>query len=233
MCGQDQACLIGNFNNRKAEVTASAFFSYNNSMETKYSIAIQAGGKSSRMGQDKGLIDFGGMALVAYIYQQIKGLSNDIFIVSNSPEEYNAFGLPVYKDVYRNIGALGGIHTVLSSMKTDHALVLACDMPFVNRDVIEQLISYANNYDVVVPRIDPRGFVEPFKAVYGRTCLTEVEAAIQQGKRRVISFFDNVRVKYVDREELQPYDPDFQSFMNVNTPEDLEKALAIANSDQL
>lgn len=210
-------------------MVASAFFRYNSLME--YSIAIQAGGKSSRMGQDKGLLDFGGITLAEHIYNQIKDNSDDIFFVSNTPDQYVQFGLPVFQDIYRDIGALGGVHAVLSYMKTEYALILACDMPFVNLDVVDVLVSFAGGYDVVVPQIHPKGFVEPFKAVYAKNCLPAVEAAIKAGERRVISFFDDVRAKYVGREEIQLYDPDLLSFMNVNTPEDLDAALKIAGKD--
>jgi len=135
------------------------FSYYNNKMEMEFSIAIQAGGKSSRMGKDKGLLEFGGVPLVEYIYNQVKGMSDDIFIVSNDPGSYQQFGLPIYSDLYEDIGALGGIHTVLSFIQTERALILACDMPFVNRDIAEYLMSFSPTYDVVVPRIDERGFV--------------------------------------------------------------------------
>lgn len=197
-------------------------------MEMEYSIAIQAGGQSSRMGQDKGLIQFGEMPLVEYIYHQVSGMGSDVFIVSNHPTGYLQFGLPVYEDIYKDIGALGGIYTVLSHSKTEKVLIIACDMPFVNTDILNYLLSFAPLYDVVVPRIDPKGFVEPFKAVYSKSCLWAIEKSIKANKRRVISFFDEVSVKYIEREELAPMDPDFTSFMNVNTPEELHIALKIA-----
>lgn len=197
----------------------------------RYSIAIQAGGKSSRMGQDKGLLDFGGTPLVKYIYNQIKDQSDDIFIVSNTPDQYKQFGLPVFQDVFMDIGALGGVHTVLSYTKTDFALILACDMPFVNPKVIDILLSYTTDFDVIVPRIHPKGYVEPFKAIYSKRCLPAVEAAIKAGERRVISFFDDVKVMYVERAEILPVDPDLASFMNVNTPEDLAAALIISGQN--
>lgn len=208
---------------------SSGIFSYYNyQMEMEYSIAIQAGGESSRMGQDKGLLQFGGMALVEYIHDQISGMGSDAFIVSNHPEAYLHFGLPVFADIYKGIGALGGIHTVLSHTNTEKVLILACDMPFVNTQVIKYLLSFAPEFDVVVPRIHPKGFVEPFKAVYSKSCLPAIEKAIAADNRRVISFFDDVSVKYIEKEEIAPLDPDYVSFLNVNTPEDLKKALELA-----
>ncbi|MEJ2757040.1 MAG: molybdenum cofactor guanylyltransferase [Anaerolineales bacterium] len=155
-------------------------------------------------------------------------MGSEIFIVSNHPEDYHQFGFPVYTDIIKGVGALGGIHTVLSHINTEKVLILACDMPFVNSEITKYLLSLAIGFDVVIPKIHPKGFVEPFKAVYSKSCLKAVEKAIMAKKRRVISFFDDVNVKYVEKEEIAPMDPDFISFLNVNTPEDLRTALKIA-----
>lgn len=193
-----------------------------------YSVAIQAGGKSSRMGQDKGLMPFGEITLVEYIYQQISTLGEGVFIVSNNQEEYQKFNLPVFSDVHKDIGALGGIHTILSHMKSEYCLVLACDMPFVNLELVSFMLSEAANHDVVVPRLGRDDFLEPFKAVYSKKCLSAVEAAIEDGRRRVISFFANVRVRVVRPSEVKRFDPEYKSFINVNTPDEYERALRIA-----
>jgi molybdopterin-guanine dinucleotide biosynthesis protein A len=193
-----------------------------------YSVAIQAGGKSSRMGQDKGLMPFGDNSLVEYIYHQISGMGEGVFIVSNNQEEYQKLDIPVYSDVYKDLGALGGIHTILSHLDADYVLVLACDMPFVNIELVEFMLTLAPDFDVVVPRLGEKDFVEPFKAVYSKTCLAAVDAAIKNGKRRVISFFDDVRVRIVQPSEVKRFDPEYKSFINVNTPDDYQKALEIA-----
>jgi len=193
-----------------------------------YSIVIQAGGQSTRMGQDKGLLQFGKNKLVEYILHQVSGMGEKNFIVSNRPEEYKEFGLPVYTDIYHNIGPLGGFHTIFSYLEMEYALVLACDMPFINRDLINYLLSLANGYDIVVPRLNHNKFVKPFRAVYSKRCMPAVEKAIEQGHRRVISFFDEVSVRYLEKDEIHIYDSDERSFFNVNTPEDLQQAIQLA-----
>jgi molybdopterin-guanine dinucleotide biosynthesis protein A len=194
----------------------------------KYSVVIQAGGQSSRMGEDKGLIQFGPYRLVEYILEQVSGRGSKNFIVSNDPQRYMEFGLPVYEDIYPDIGALGGFHTVLSYLETDFAVVLACDMPFINFGLIDYLLSLAPEYDIVIPRLGQDGFAEPFRAVYAKKCLQAVEIAIQHNKRRVISFFESVHVRYVELEEIHRFDPDEKSFFNVNTPQDLQEAVRLA-----
>jgi molybdopterin-guanine dinucleotide biosynthesis protein A len=200
---------------------------YNGAM-MNYSIVIQAGGQSTRMGQDKGLLQFGKYKMVEYILHQVSGMGEKNFIVSNRPEEYKEFGLPVYTDIYHNIGPLGGFHTIFSFLEMEYALVLACDMPFINRDLINYLLSLASDYDIVVPRLNHNKFVKPFRAVYSKRCMPAVEKAIEQNHRRVISFFDDVRVRYLEKDEIHIYDPDERSFFNVNTPEDLQKAIQMA-----
>lgn len=203
---------------------------YNGTM-INYSIVIQAGGQSTRMGKDKGLLQFGKFKMVEYILHQISGMGEKNFIVSNQPEEYQKFGLPVYPDIYQNIGALGGFHTIFSFLERDYAVVLACDMPFVNRDLINYLISLTKDFDIVVPRLTQNEFVEPFRAVYSKKCLYAVERAIARGNRKVISFFDDLRVRYVEKNEIHIYDADERSFFNVNTPADLQQAIQMAGFD--
>lgn len=193
-----------------------------------YSVVIQAGGESTRMGHDKGLLSFGQYKMVEYILNQVREMGEQNFIVSNSPENYTQFGLPVYPDIHKNIGALGGFHTVLSNLETDYALVLACDMPFVQTDLVKYMLSLAFEFDIVIPRLDPDGFAEPFRAVYSKNCLSAVETAIRNHKRRVVSFFQDIRVRYVELNEIRQFDPDCRTFFNVNTPDDLQKAVQMA-----
>lgn len=196
-----------------------------------FSIVIQAGGRSSRMGEDKGLLKFGNYRMAGYILEQVRGLGHKNFIVSNRSQEYLEFGLPVYPDIYPEIGPLGGFHTVLSHLDTEYAVVLACDMPFINRALLRYILSLRVDYDIVVPRLAENQFAEPFRAVYSKNCLPAIEKSIAEEKRRVISFFDGLRVRYVGVDEIHRFDPEEKSFFNVNTPEDLEEALSMAGMD--
>ena len=196
-----------------------------------YSVVIQAGGQSTRMGQDKGLLQFGNYKMVEYILHQVSGMGEKNFIVSNQPDKYLEYGLPVYSDIYPNIGALGGFHTIFSFLEREYAVVLACDMPFINLDLLIHLLSLSRDYDIVVPRLNHNKFVKPFRGVYSKRCLPAVEKAFGEGHRRVISFFDDVSVRYVEKDEIHIYDPDERSFINVNTPEDLQQAIRMAGFD--
>ncbi|MFQ5615528.1 MAG: molybdenum cofactor guanylyltransferase [Anaerolineales bacterium] len=187
------------------------------------SVAIQAGGESTRMGADKALLPFQGGTMIEHILRQVEGLGDEIFIITNRPENYRRFGLPTFMDVIPNWGALGGLYSALYHSPQEYCLILACDMPFINRPLLEHIISLSPEYDAVVPRLSPR-FIEPFRAVYRKTCLPPIEAVIDAGQRRVISFFDQVNIRFVERAEIEQLDPECRSFFNVNTIEDLAKA---------
>lgn len=165
-----------------------------------------------------------------YILGQVQDLGAEQIIISNKPEDYARFGLPVYRDVFLGKGALGGIYSAIFHATYKHILLLACDMPFINRELIGYLLGLADGHDVVVPVVKVGEFAEPFRAVYSKACLPAIQTALEQKKRRVISFFDDVDVRYVSPEEVHRFDPDERSFFNINTPEDLEKALKLAKN---
>ncbi|MEW6718581.1 MAG: molybdenum cofactor guanylyltransferase [Chloroflexota bacterium] len=195
-----------------------------------FSLAILAGGKSSRMGRDKGLLPFQGMTMVEYILKQVEGLGADTFIISNHPENYQGLGLPVYKDVIPDIGTLGGVYSAVAYAIQPFCIVLACDMPFINRELLDYLLSFVPDYDVIVPRIKAQEFAEPLRGVYGKSCLQPIEETLAAGQRRVVDFFDKVHVRYVEKSEVERFDPQGLSFFNVNRMADLREAERIAET---
>ena len=180
---------------------------------------INAGGKSTRMGSDKALLEIGGRAMIERIIEQTAGLGEQI-IITNTPERYAHLGLPMFGDVLPDKGALGGLYTSIQAAVTPYALVLACDMPFVNRPLLEHMISLAPDFDAVVPRLN--GEAEPFRAIYSKACLDPIRRALDAGKMRVISFFPESNLRWLEEEEVRRFDPDLLTFMNCNTPEELE-----------
>ena len=189
---------------------------------------IQAGGESTRMGADKGLLPFQGTTMVEYILAQLDGLASDVAVISNTPGAYEFLNLPVYSDVIPDWGALGGIYSALYHSNQPYCLLLACDMPFVVRPFLKYLLALAPSAHVVIPRLQLDEYTEPFRAVYHTRCLPIIKQKIDAGERRVVSFIPYVNVRYVDRDEIQEFDPEFLSFFNANTPQDLEAAARIA-----
>jgi molybdopterin-guanine dinucleotide biosynthesis protein A len=181
------------------------------------------------MGTDKSFVRVLGRPLIEHVLAQVSDLGTETLIVTNRPDAYAYLGIPLFTDVMPDKGALGGLYSALHSATRGHVLCIACDMPFVIRPLLEHLISLASEADVVVPRLN--GEVEPFRAVYDRNCLAPIRAALEAGKMRMISFYPQVRVRYVDEGEVERYDPQRLSFYNVNTPEELEQARRLAGDN--
>ena len=183
------------------------------------SAIIQAGGQSRRMGRDKALIDYQGRPIIAHVVDTLHALSNDIVIVSNRSDLYSPFGARVVPDYDPPCGPLGGIAAGLQAITTDLAIVVACDMPFLNVNLLRWLIDRAEGYDAVVPQSGAE--YEPLHAIYRRDCYHPIVLRIERGERRVISFFADVRLRPVSEAEWRALDPDGHSLVNLNTPDDL------------
>ncbi len=185
-------------------------------------IAIQAGGQSRRMGQDKALVPLAGRPLISHALDRVAGPGDEILITTNHPANYGFLQARLVSDETPGAGALSGLRTALASARGETVLVLACDMPLVSRPLLEHLLAHAAEADVVIPRRE--GEFEPLHAVYARSCLPAVEAALAAGEARMISFFGRVRVLPIEEEEWRRFDPDGRGFFNVNTPADLTRA---------
>lgn len=200
----------------------------------EYSVVILAGGKSSRMGEDKALIPFvGETTLIEFILQQIKGLGYEQLIIANNPDSYLHFGLPVFVDTISGVGALGGVYSGIFQAACEYCLILACDMPFIKRSLLEYMVMLAPDFDAVVPRLNPPEFSEPFRAVYSKVCLPKILRAINDGKRKAASFFGDVNIRYLEDSEISRYDPTGLTFFNVNTPKDLVEAGRLVKGNKL
>ncbi|MBC7242935.1 MAG: molybdenum cofactor guanylyltransferase [Anaerolineae bacterium] len=182
--------------------------------------AVLAGGQSRRMGADKAFLELGGRPLIQWTLGALAGIGQELIIIANDLQRYAGLGARVEPDIIPGYGALGGIYTALARAGGARVLVVACDMPFLSRPLLRYLIGLSSQFDAVVPRL-PDG-VEPLHAVYSRACLEPIRRALARGDRRIISFFDDICVRYVEPEEIAVFDPQFRSFMNINTSQDLQ-----------
>jgi molybdopterin-guanine dinucleotide biosynthesis protein A len=133
----------------------------------------------------------------------------------------------VVPDIYPDKAALGGIYTAIYTARYNHVLIVACDMPFLNSTLLQHLINLAAAADVVAPLINPPQ-PETLHAIYSKTCLPAIEARLQANQLRVIGFFDQVKVRYVERAEIAHFDPHFYAFINMNTLEDWQRVQMMA-----
>ena len=187
---------------------------------------VLAGGQSARLGMDKSFINANGQPLIEQIVAKLARLSDDVIIVTNSPEKYDHLGARLVGDIYPGKGALGGIYSGLRAAINTYSLVVACDMPFLDLNLLRYMILLARGHDVVIPRIG--GFLEPLHAIYSKSCLEPIDRLLARGGFKIIDFFSEVRVRYVEEDEVDIFDPQHLSFFNVNTPSDLEEMKKLA-----
>lgn len=186
------------------------------------SIAILAGGESTRMGADKALRLLGGKALAQHVIDAMRPVSDDIYIVGNDVEALRPFGLPVCGDLHGTRSSLVGVYAAIAAAHQEHCLVVSCDMPFADPLLALRLLELAPGYDAVVP-VSPAG-MEPLFAVYSRGCLEAMAEAISEEDYRILKVLDRVRVRWVTPAEMRGLrDPEL-TFFNANTPEDLRQA---------
>lgn len=182
---------------------------------------ILAGGKSRRYGRNKALVTIDGIALIERVLAVVQSLFQHVIIITNTPEEYAHLKLPMHEDIIKDLGPLGGVYTALRSIPTEAGFVVACDMPFLNRELIQYMIEIRGNFDVVVPRID--GFIEALHALYGKRCLPVIKRLIEQKHYQIIRMFPHVSVRHVREAEIRHFDPDLKSFLNINEPQHLRR----------
>jgi len=182
---------------------------------------VLAGGQSLRLGMDKSFVNVKGQPLIEQIVAKLSRLSDDVIIVTNSLEKYNHLKAKLVGDIYPGKGSLGGIYSGLRAAANFYSLVVACDMPFLNLNLLRYMILLARGHDVVIPRIG--GLPEPLHAIYSKNCLEPIDGLLARGGLKIIDFFSEVRVRWVEEDEVDIFDPQHLSLFNVNTPSDLEE----------
>ncbi len=191
-----------------------------------FTLAVVAGGKSTRMGRDKSFVVLNGRSLIEHVLERTRGLGQaETILIVNQPALYAHLGLPMFADLLPDKGSLGGIYTAIHHSGAPYTLCVACDMPFLNAELLRYQISLAPDYDVVAPRVDH--YPEGLHAVYSRACLPAIRARLAADRLKVIGFYQDVRVRYLDEPEWQRFDPEGLSFRNINTPGELDAAGAI------
>jgi len=191
-----------------------------NGSELDVTIFVLAGGKSTRMGKDKAFVEFEGRTLLARSLDLARSVSASVRIVG-SREKFAPFA-PVVEDVFRDCGPLGGIQAGLRASPTDINLILAVDMPFLSRALLEFLIEQARGTPaiVVVPRCD--GGRQPLCAVYRREFGAAAENALRAGHNKIDLLFETVHTRVIEESELENAGFASKMFSNLNTPEELE-----------
>jgi len=187
---------------------------------------VLAGGKGLRLGQDKALEVIGDRSLLEWVVFHLSSLKDNIIVVTASKRSFFQLGgypkLKVVADICPNKGPLGGIYTGLRTSGSFYNLVVACDMPFLNQALLRYMIQVSAGFDLVVPRLGD--MVELLHAVYSKGCLAPIESLLKQGNLSLRQLFTLVKVRYIEAEEIDRFDPEHLSFFNINSQADLERA---------
>ncbi|MBI1837767.1 MAG: molybdenum cofactor guanylyltransferase [Flavobacteriia bacterium] len=184
----------------------------------KYTAIILAGGKSSRMGTDKGLVLLNGKPMVSYLIDLFQSLNIPIILVANN-EFYSQFDLPVYSDIIQEKGPLSGIYTGLKASQTEKNIIVSCDIPFLSQRIIELLLKENSNNLITV--VQCGGKIHPLIGVYSKEIEAFLFESLTQNKLKVRSFIHELAVKIIDLDEEEL--DSVEEVRNINTLNELKE----------
>ncbi|PKQ62249.1 hypothetical protein BZG02_13100 [Labilibaculum filiforme] len=181
---------------------------------------ILSGGKSSRMGREKGLVEYQGKALIEYSIDALRTVCDEL-IISSGNDCYSYLGIPIVNDEVENCGPIGGIYTCMKAVPSDIYLVVSCDVPNITSHLFSNLLSVLDQNEAVIP-IDANNKFQPLVACYSSTCLPVFESELKEGRLKMMKLLEKLKVLY------HKIPPEVDSngsnlFFNANTPDDIEK----------
>lgn len=191
---------------------------------------ILAGGKSSRMGQNKSLLEIGNITVIERLIQLMNSIFKDVILITNTPEEFEFLDIPMYKDIYEYKGPLAGIHSALANSTTEENFIISCDLPLITKEIIEFIIDYKTDKAITVCNAD--GFIQQLAGKYSRSILTKTEELLVDGitstsenkqykrKSSVYNLIYKVGAEIIDVENINFYKEG--TFYNMNRPKDYE-----------
>jgi len=180
---------------------------------------ILSGGKSLRMGENKAFIQVEGIPIIKKIHNLFRELFQEIIIVTNQKELFSDFNSRIFSDLIPDRGVLGGLYTGVFFSTFSYSFCVACDMPFIKKAVVQYLIEKTEGYDVIVPKTSDG--LQPLHAIYSKNCLNAITKVMEKGNYKILDFYEMVKIKIVEEDDFISLDPFRESFINVNTPEEL------------
>ena len=191
---------------------------------------ILAGGKSSRMGVNKSFFKLGNQTIIERITVLMKSIFKEVIIITNTPAEYAFLQLPLYEDIFKGKGPLGGIHSGLTYSKTEKNFVSSCDIPLMTKEMIEYIIEYKS--DKPIKFCEAAGYHQPLAGVYEKKIIAEIEKVIinndETTDKSFHHFLKGVNAEIIHPEELPFYNDEI--FFNINTPKDYKQISRKRNS---
>jgi molybdopterin-guanine dinucleotide biosynthesis protein A len=180
---------------------------------------ILSGGKSLRMGRNKAFIEIDGVAIIDRIYTVFENLFQETIIVTDQRDLFAYLNVKTYNDLLPHRGALGGLYTGLYFSSFPCSFCVACDMPFLKESLIEFLIDRLEDDDILVPRTEDG--LQPLHAFYSKNCIGPIKKLLDKGGYKIIDVYPVVKSRTVEERDFIFLDPKRESFINVNTPDEL------------
>ena len=182
---------------------------------------ILAGGSSKRYGQDKAFLKIGNTRLIDSILQEMQTVFKRVILITNEKIKYEYLEIPMFEDLVKGFGPLGGIYTGLMSIPDQAGFFVACDMPHINRQLVRYMVDIKGNHRAVVPAVADK--IEPLHAIYFQSCLKPIKHLIDTKRCQVRLFFDSIPVRYVKEDEIRRFCCPSKAFLNINTPDEFAK----------
>lgn len=196
---------------------------------------ILSGGKSKRMGVNKAMLKIDNKTLIERTSNLISGLFNRVLLITNTPDEYSFLGLETFEDIYKNVGPLAGIQSGLIHSITEKNFIIACDMPFINKELIEFIVNYKTDKPIIIPKAE--GVTQQLCGVFSKSVLNEIEKMIsgsvsdnhENSSKKNIGFkvqhlFQVIDTEIIDVEsKFDRYEKGM--FMNINNKDDFDEAI--------
>ena len=182
---------------------------------------ILAGGKSRRMGREKGLVEFMGLPLIEHALEEMQKPAGQILISANT-KAYDQYGFQVVYDIYPDSGPMGGIYSCLTQSGTEHNLVLSCDTPFVTEELFRHLLRHSEGFDIVAPWHGGEHY-EPLCAYYSKSVLPVMESFMQEGNYKIPDLFREVKFLPLEMHSGLPFHHE-RLFFNINSRKELQAA---------
>ena len=178
---------------------------------------ILAGGKSSRMGRNKSMMEYNGIPMIEFIYNQLKDNFSEIIIGANNNFLFEYLNLKVVNDKIENLGPLMGILSCIEKSENDLNFITACDIPEINLKFVEKMLLEIEGYDIIMPVTGVDKY-EPLFAVYRKSVIKSAEEILNHGKGRIIELFKYLNVKFIEM-------PENNWYSNINTIEDYQNTI--------
>lgn len=181
---------------------------------------ILAGGKNTRMGENKAFLSINGERLIDRTFRVCKSLFSEVLLVTNTPRSYLDLNLTIATDIEAGKGPLMGIYTGLLLARSPYIFVVACDMPFLNPEFIKYMMAAHRGEDIVVPR--STGGFEPLHAIYSKRLQRPIKKLLDEGRLKITDFYEGSKKRVIEENEISLFPPGDRMFFNLNRPEDLK-----------